>query len=141
MRPSAPPRSYERTEAADPRHLSLTDLAFSELLDQSGLLGVAPLLYGLALGEDRPVPTPVDLQYPQIKLLADLVFPGVSLGGSGSRRSFGLTLLRLRCLMFFGPAALSLFLCGPEVGSRDADQLGDGTNPARPLLPLSHRHG
>src|SRR5690606_27615454 len=51
----------ERTEVADARHAATTSLAFVKLLDQALLHNVPLLLYRLPLGEDQPIPMPVDL--------------------------------------------------------------------------------
>ncbi len=51
----------EGAEVADRGDATLADLALLQLLDQLLLHLVAPLLHGLALGEDQPVAMAVDL--------------------------------------------------------------------------------
>jgi len=58
-------------EVADRGNATLANLALAQLFDQLLLHLVALFLHGLALGEDQPVPMPVDLDDLQRQMRAD----------------------------------------------------------------------
>src|SRR5215208_3694377 len=61
----------ERAEVADRRDTPLADLALAELVDQSLLHHVSPLLHRLALGEDETVSVPIDFDHLQRQRASD----------------------------------------------------------------------
>src|ERR671912_686642 len=61
----------EGAEIADRGDSTLADLALAQLIDQSLLHYVSPLLHRLALGEDESVPVAIDLDYLQWQRAAD----------------------------------------------------------------------